>query len=207
MSSNLKWLEWAREIQALSQTGLTYSQNHYETARYERLMTIASEITAAHTGLDAQALCENFLSQPGYATPKVDVRGAMIREGKILLVQEKSDERWCMPGGWADVGDIPSEMVAREVVEESGLIVHPIRLIGVYDANRNGTPLSFFHAYKLVFLCEIVGGTPSGGDETLVAEFYDPGSLPALSIERTNHRHIADALSCWHDPALPAKFD
>src|SRR3712207_6282326 len=115
----VRWLDWARELQALSQTGLAFSTTAYDAERYRRLAAIAAEIVAAHTQLSQAEILRHFLEQPGYATPKVDVRGAAVRAGQILLVQERSDERWCMPGGWADVGEAPSVAVAREVWERS----------------------------------------------------------------------------------------
>jgi ADP-ribose pyrophosphatase YjhB (NUDIX family) len=202
-----RWLDWAREIQALSQTGLTYSEDDYNTQRYQRLMEIAAEIVQSHTGLAKEPLLDNLRAQPGYATPKVDVRGAVIRTGKILLVQERIDERWCMPGGWADVGDRPSEMVIREVWEESGFDVMPRKVIGVYDANRDGTPLEFYHAYKVVFLCEMTGGQARPSDETLAVDFFHFDALPPLSSARTNQRHLAEVLAHVQDPNRPAAFD
>ena len=202
-----RWLAWAREIQALSQTGLTYSDNDYNTQRYRRLIEIAAEIVQSHTGLAKGPLLRDFLAQPGYATPKVDVRGAAIREGRILLVQERSDGRWCMPGGWADVGDLPSEMVVREVWEESGFEVVPRKVIGVYDANRGGIPLEFYHAYKVVFQCEIVGGQARPSDETLAVSFFSPDDLPPLSSSRTSERHLAEAFAHYRDRHRPAAFD
>ncbi len=202
-----RWLQWAREIQALSQTGLTYSTTGYDTQRYRRLMEIAAEMAESQTGRPGEAWLQNFLAQPGYATPKVDVRGAVVQAGKILLVQERSDERWCMPGGWADVGELPSAMVVREVWEESGFHVVPRKLIGVYDANRGGVPLEFYHAYKLVFLCEITGGAASPSSETLAVDFWSFDTLPPLSAARTHERHLSDVLATIHDPQRPAVFD
>lgn len=202
-----EWLRWAREIQALSQTGLTYSESDYATDRYRRLLELAAEIVAAHTRLPAGPILENFGVQPGYATPKVDVRGAVAREGRILLVREKSDGCWCLPGGWADVGESPSEMVVREVREESGLEVRPVKVVGLYDANRGGTPLSFYHAYKVVFLCEWTGGEPRPGPETLAADFFAFDQLPPLSAERTHARHLRDIRSHLEDAGQPAAFD
>jgi len=208
MTTNIPhWLEWAREIQALSQTGLTYSENDYQSQRYRRLMEIAAEIVESHTGLPREPTLQNFLVQPGYATPKVDVRGAVVRNGKILLVQERSDGRWCMPGGWADVGELPSEMVQREVWEESGFQVEPRKVIGVYDANRGGRPMAFYHAYKIVFLCDIVGGEARPSDETQAVEFFSFDDLPPLSSNRTNERHLLDARAHLRDPHRPAAFD
>jgi ADP-ribose pyrophosphatase YjhB (NUDIX family) len=202
-----RWLEWAREIQALSQTGLTYSTNEYNTQRYQRLMEIAAEIVQHHTELQKEPLLKNFQAQPGYATPKVDVRGAIVRNGEILLVQESSDERWCMPGGWADVGDEPSEVVVREVWEESGFHVVAKKVIGVYDANRSGTPLEFYHAYKIVFLCELTGGQARPSHETLAVDFFKFEVLPPLSLQRTNQRHLDEVRLHLRDQNRPAAFD
>lgn len=202
-----RWLQWAQELQALSQTGLTYSNTPYDVQRYTRLMEIAAEIVAAHTSLDREDLLEDFHAQPGYATPKVDVRGAVVRDGQILLVQERIDGRWCMPGGWADVGELPSEMVVREVWEESGFRVVARKLAGVFDANRSGRPLPLYHAYKLVFLCDIVGGEARGSDETLAARFFPFDELPPLSSNRTNERHLSEVRAHLDDPARPAAFD
>lgn len=202
-----RWLEWAREIQALSQTGLTYCQSEYDKERYQRLTEIAAEIIDRHTGLDYEPLLENFYAQPGYATPKVDVRGAIVKDGKILLVQERSDQRWSMPGGWADVGDRPSEVVVREVWEESGFQVVTRKIVGVYDCNRTGTPLAFYHAYKLVFLCDLIGGQASPSHETLAVDFFDFNDLPPLSQERTNQRYLNEIQAHLRDAHRPTAFD
>lgn len=202
-----QWLEWAREIQGLCQTGLAFASTDYETQRYTRLNEIAAEIVASQTNETREALVENFSAQPGYATAKIDVRGAVVRDGRILLVQERRDQKWCMPGGWADVGDIPSEMVAREVWEESGFEVVPRKVLAVYDANRGGTPLEFFHAYKIIFLCEITGGEARSSDETMDVGFFSFDELPQLSWQRTNEKHLAEVRAHLGDECRPAAFD
>lgn len=202
-----RWLAWAREIQALSQCGLTFSSNEYERLRYQRLAEVAAEILEGHTGLSKEEAVESFSMQPGYATPKVDVRGAVVRDDEILLVQERSDGRWCMPGGWADVGDLPSEVAAREVREESGFQVVPYRVVGVFDANRGGRPLAFYHAYKVVFLCRLVGGQAQPSHETAAVGFFAFDKLPPLSSNRTNERHLAEVRAHVRDPYRPAAFD
>jgi len=202
-----QWLAWAREIQALSQTGLAFNEPGYDHDRYTRLTEIAAEIIAGYSSVPKAEALASFSAQPGYATVKVDVRGAVIQDGKILLVQERRDERWCMPGGWADIGDKPSDMVAREVWEESGFDVKASKIIGIYDANRSQDPTEFFHAYKIVFMCEITGGQARPSDETMDVGFFDPQSLPLLSECRTNHRHIADVFSHCQDPTKQPIFD
>ena len=202
-----RWLEWAREIQALAQTGLHYAPDDYHRDRYRRLMEIAAEITAEHTGLARKDLEIAFLAARGYATPKIDVRGAVFRGGKILLVRERIDGGWCMPGGWADVGDAPSAMVEREVMEESGLRVRAARIVGVFDSNRESGDVDILHAYKLVFLCDDLGGEPRSSNETSAAGFFGLHEIPALSSARTSLRNLQAAFSHREDPRLPAVFD
>jgi ADP-ribose pyrophosphatase YjhB (NUDIX family) len=203
-----RWLDWAREIQALAQTGLTYNRNEFDIQRYRRLEEIAAEIVSAHTTLPQGPVLENFRLQPGYATPKVDVRGAAFREGKVLLVRERSDGCWTMPGGWADVGWTPSAMVAREVWEESGFEVRVDRLVAVFDANRfPDLPQEFYHAYKLVFLCSLTGGEPRPSNETSAVDFFDLGHLPQLSSFRTSRPMLEEAFAHFADPSRPARFD
>lgn len=202
-----RWLKWAREIQSMSQTGLAYSLSDHDAERYRRLLRIAAEIVESHTGLSSDRLVENFSAQPGYATVKVDVRGAVVRDSRILLVQERRDGLWTMPGGWADVGEIPSQMVAREVLEESGFIVEPRKVIGVYDSNRAPRHLDFYHAYKIIFLCEITGGDARTGDETSAVGFFSFDDIPPLSAYRTTARHLEDIRAHVEDPSSPTIFD
>lgn len=206
-STEPQWLLWAREIQALSQTGLAFSQSVYDTQRFTRLMEIAAEIITRHTSLEKAPLLETLLAQPGYATPKVDIRGAVISDDKVLLVQEKSDGLWCLPGGWADIGEGPSHAVAREVHEESGFMVRPVKVIGVYDANRSGRPLELFHAVKIIFMCEITGGEATPSIETGDVQFFDFMELPPLSSNRTNEDHLVEVLAHYHDPDRATWFE
>jgi ADP-ribose pyrophosphatase YjhB (NUDIX family) len=202
-----KWLQRAREIQALSQTGLMYSLSSYDTERYKKLTRIAAEMIAETNGAEVEPYADVFYGQEGYATPKVDVRAAIVHTGKILLVKEVSDGKWAMPGGWADVGDVPSQAAERETWEESGYRVKAKRLVGVYDANRIAGPLSLFHAYKLVFLCELISGEARTSNETTAVDFFPFEELPELSVCRTDKTHIADAKMMVDMPKHPTVFD
>jgi len=202
-----RWLAWAREIQALAQTGDHYAANDYQRERYHRLTEIAAEIISEHTDMQTTTLMEIFAAQGGYATPKVDVRAAAFRDGRLLLVRERSDGGWTMPGGWADVGDAPAESAEREAWEEAGFRVKARKLVGVYDANRF-EPLELMHAYKLVFLCEVIEGEATPSSETSEVAFFAEGELPTpLSEQRTHSRHIRDAFLALSDPTRPAVFD
>ena len=202
-----RWLEWAREIQALSQTGYHYSENEYQRERNLRLSQIAAEIISEHTALAFTPLAQIFQAQIGYATPRVDVRGAVFQAGKLLLVREIQDGGWTMPGGWADVGDLPSEAAEREVWEEAGFRVKVRKLVGVYDANRLGS-LELFHAFKLVFLCELIDGEARPSSETSEVAFFSQNELPGLlSGARTRPRHILDAFEALRNPDCATVFD
>jgi ADP-ribose pyrophosphatase YjhB (NUDIX family) len=204
---NPRWLDWAREIQALAQTGLAFTKSHYERLSFSRLSDIAAEILAEHSQLEAPGVKRAFSLEPGYATPKVDVRAAVVHDGRILLVQEKSDGKWAMPGGWADVGDRPSETAERETLEESGFTVRATKLVGAFDANRGQKANMFFHAVKLIFLCELLGGKAAVSMETLAVDFFDLDSLPPLSEQRTNPRHLQEVRAHLRDPLRLAAFD
>ncbi|GAB4474579.1 MAG: NUDIX hydrolase [Anaerolineales bacterium] len=202
-----RWLEWAREIQALAQTGLHYSTDDYNRQRYERLLEIAAEIATEAGKLDYDQIYPLFRQPIGYATPRVDVRAAVFQGDRLLLVRERMDGGWTMPGGWADVGDIPSQAAEREAFEEAGFIVKARKVIGVYDANRTG-PLELFHAFKIVFLCDLIGGEPTPSHETSEVGFFSQDEIPAvLSGERTLPRHIADAFRAHADPTIATVFD
>ena len=114
------WLEWAREIQAIAQTGSHYAVNDYQLQRYHRLIEIAAEIVDAHSVLEYSQILEAFTAPIGYTTPRVDVRGVVFQDEHLLFVRERMDGGWTLPGGWADVGEIPSLAAEREVREEAG---------------------------------------------------------------------------------------
>lgn len=202
-----QWLTWAREIQAIGQTGNEYAENQYQRERYNRLIELAAEIIATHSELNPPEIIENFKDQRGYATPKVDVRGAVFKDSKILLVKEILEVGWTLPGGWADVGDVPSQAAEREVYEEAGFKVKAANLVGVYDANRTGE-LILHHAYKLVFLCDLISGDAAPSHETSEVGWFDMDAIPQpFSGERTAMRHIEDAYAVYKDRQKLPVFD
>lgn len=201
------WLDWAQRLQAIAQSGLTYCKDKFDIQRYEQIRGIAAEIMANGSGLDSTRVEKLFAGQAGYATPKVDVRVAAFREGKILLVRELEDGRWTLPGGWADVGEAPSVAAAREVVEESGYEVRITKLAAVFDRNLHGHPPYAFHAYKIFFLGELTGGAPKNSHETADAEFFAEDQLPPLSVLRVTASQIAHLFEHLRKPELPTSFD
>ena len=201
-----KWIDWARDIFSLSQSGLTYSKNPFDIERYKRLQEITAEIIANQSDILKESVLESFSMQAGYSTPKVDVRGAVVQDGKILLIQEAADNNWAMPGGWADLGNSPASVAEREVWEESGFRVKAEKVVAVIDANRI-EPFEFYHAYKIIFLCKLLDGEPRTSHETLAVDFFDPNHLPPLSNYRTNESMIQEVFAHIKNPSRLAAFD
>lgn len=201
-----KWIQWAREIYSLSQAGLTHSRNEFDIERYKRLQEICAEMIAGQSEIPVESVLESFSMQAGYATPKIDVRGAVVRDDKILLIQERMDGRWAMPGGWAELGDAPASVAEREVWEESGYRVQAEKVIAVIDANRI-EPMEFYHAFKIIFLCRLIGGEPRSSHETLAVDFFDLNHLPPLSKYRTNEGMLREVFAHVENPNRPTAFD
>jgi len=206
--SEWKWLQWAGRLQTIAQNGLHYAENPYDLERYQTIRRIAAEILEAGSGAKQEKILSVFTAQTGHATPKVDVRGVAFKEKKILLVREKEDGGWTIPGGWADPNETPGEAVRREVFEESGFSVKPVKLMAVYDRTLHGhEPPHPFRIYKLFFLCEILGGGPKPSLETSEVAFFGQGEIPPLSLGRTTLSQIDRFFEHFDRPDLPADFD
>jgi ADP-ribose pyrophosphatase YjhB (NUDIX family) len=202
-----QWLLWARELQAIAQTGLAFSNNGYDLERYKRLRAIAVEMLSVGSNTPLERVQGLFEQDVGYPTPKVDVRGAVFREDAILLVREISDGRWTLPGGWADVNQTPKECVEREVKEESGYEARAIKLAGVYDYRRQGHASRHpYSIYKLFFICELTGGTASASIETSAVDFFTREQLPELSVGRSNAAQIERMYQHRQHPELMTEF-
>jgi ADP-ribose pyrophosphatase YjhB (NUDIX family) len=205
------WLVWARELQAIAQTGLTFATSGYDRERYTAIRSLAAQIMATQSDADFGRVEALFAAQTGYATPKVDVRGAIFDEdARILLVREISDSgRWTMPGGWADVNQSPSESVIREVREEAGLEVRVRKLAAVYDRARHPhQPPHPFHIFKLFFICDVIGGIPEPGTETSEVAFFAENEIPGdLSLGRVVPHQIVRMFEHARHRDLPTDFD
>jgi ADP-ribose pyrophosphatase YjhB (NUDIX family) len=203
-----RWLSIAREVRALAQTGLTFTLDRFDRQRYLRLQELAVLLMAQGSDPDYQTLITLLRQEKGYATPKVDVRGAAFVEGKILMVREISDGRWTLPGGWADVNQTARECVEREIAEESGFKARALKLAAVHDYQRSNRPARHIDSiYKMFFLCEIIGGAAAPSDETSEVAFFGRDALPPLSLGRTTEAQIERMFQHFEDPQLAADFD
>ena len=202
-------LQWARKVQAIAQNGLTFTRDPFDRERYEQLQELVTTILTSHLPITPDQLQALWVGDDGYATPKIDVRGGVFDQDKVLLVRERSDGKWTLPGGWVDVGDAPSFAVEREIREESGYLAKAVKLAALFDKNNpaHGHPPGILHIYKLFFLCELTGGTATISNETDAVDFFPVDSLPPLSTGRATQSEIERLYQHHLNRGLPTDFD
>jgi 8-oxo-dGTP pyrophosphatase MutT (NUDIX family) len=147
--------EKIKRIQALAEIGLEFSQNTFDRERYDELHEISLQMMNQITDVPVEKIVPVIQDKNGYKTPKVDVRAVVFNEsGEILLIQEKADNCWAMPGGWADVGYSPAEVAVKECFEEAGIKVEAQKLLAVLDKQKQNMPPAFEYVYKIFLLCK-----------------------------------------------------
>jgi ADP-ribose pyrophosphatase YjhB (NUDIX family) len=193
------------QVLATAQAGLTYSKDPFDIGRFEALRAATVALIVSQSDLQPQAIAEWIAIDSGYPTPKLDVRALIVDEvGHILLVQERSDGCWTLPGGWCDIGDSPADAVVREVVEETGLECQAVQLLALFDKLKHSHPPQLPHAHKAFFLCEVTGGQLlCETDETQGAAYFPVDDLPELS----RHRVVASQLQTLHAHLLQGRRD
>jgi ADP-ribose pyrophosphatase YjhB (NUDIX family) len=201
------WLVIGRELRAIAQIGLTFCKDTFDRQRFERIRELAASLIARGADEDLDKVHGLFQRDTGYATPKVDVRGAAFRDDKVLLVREISDGCWTLPGGWADVNQTPAECVVREIAEESGFTARALKLAAVHDYRKRHPPRHIDSIYKLFFICELTGGSARPSDETSEVGFFPRDALPPLSRGRTTVAQIELMFEHLESPQLPTQFD
>ena len=189
MEHNEQWLQWAVELQALAQAGLTYGKDVYDRERYQRIREISAEILAAKSGLSMDQVQDLFCGEAGYQTPKLDTRAAVFQGDKILLVHE-NDGTWCLPGGWCDVNISAAENVVKEVKEEAGLDVRADLVIAVQDREKHNRPVYSNKICKIFFLCTALGGEFVPNSETTETGYFGLEELPVLATAKVTEAQI-----------------
>lgn len=186
-----KRLSWAKKLQSIAQAGLTYSKDKYDIERFQQIRDLSAEILNEYTEISNEKIKNLFCNETGYQTPKVDIRGAVFKDDKILLVKESIDGCWSIPGGWAEINLSIKENIVKELLEEAGLNVVPRRLIAVLDRSKHNHPVTAYGMYKVFVLCELVDGEFEKNMETEESGFFSLADLPPLSTERITKEQIA----------------
>ena len=203
------WLTWAKQLQAIASTGVHFADDPYDRERYEEVAHIAQQMLSALGNVPIEKI-EGLVTDfaKGYATPRIDVRGAVIQDDRILLVREKADGLWSLPGGYADVGLSAAENVAKEISEEANIQVAVKSLYSVRHKAKHPYTEDPRDFYKFFFLCEQTDDAdPTPGLETGNVGFFNQYELPALSQGRVIHQAIAAAFHASRQSTPPALFD
>jgi len=201
------WLEIAKKINSIAQTGLAFTKDEFDRERYNELLDLSIQILNHITEIDHRKLEFVFNRDIGYQTPKVGVRAVVFRDGKMLMVKEKMDGKWSLPGGYADTGMSPGEIAVNEVKEESGFDVRPVRILGLIDYNKYQERPFPFDVYQLFMECEIIGGEATPGIETSDVGFFGLENLPELSTRRVTKGQVEQMFQLHWDNTLEPIFD
>ena len=202
-----KWQKWAIEIQSLAQAGLAYTDNVYDIERYERLRSIAAEMMAEKSGLGVEKVKGLFCNETGYQTPKIDTRGVIFKDGKLLLVHENNGT-WALPGGWCDVLESVESNTVKEIREETGLTARAVRLLAVQDRNKHNKPAYAYGVCKIFVQCEIIGGKFEENIETTEMKYFGADELPEnLAEEKTSRDQLEMCFKAYTDDNWQTQFD
>jgi len=202
-----KWLDWARQLQSIAQAGLTFAENQYDIDRYRQIRDLSIEIMHEYTDVSFEKIKDLFANETGYQTPKVDIRSSVIRDDKILMVREKIDGRWSLPGGWADVNNSVRDSVVKECLEEAGASVTPVRIIAIHLASKQNKLLFPYTIYKIFVECEIIDFNFTQNTETWEAAFFSFETLPELSTSRNTREQIKMCFDAKKCKLFEALFD
>jgi ADP-ribose pyrophosphatase YjhB (NUDIX family) len=202
------WLAQVREITALAQTGLAYTKDPFDAERYQQLLELTRRMLALLPPGSDTAVRDLLHIDGGYATPKVDIRVAVFDDaGRLLFVKEKSDGKWSLPGGWADINQTPAEVAVKEVLEESGLTVEVLRLAALFDRRKHAHPPMVLHVYKAFFIARILSGQARAGLETDDVAFFALDEWPTLSTARVTGEQVRLMFAFHEHPARATEFD
>lgn len=202
-----KWLTWAKRLQSIAQAGITYSKDKYDIERFQEIRELSSEILSNYTDISKEKVKDLFCNETGYQTPKVDVRCAIFINNKILLVKENLDNKWSLPGGWAEVNLSIKENAIKESFEEAGINVKPKKLIALLDKSKHSTTLNPYGIYKAFVLCEFINGDFKENIETDESRLFSLDNLPTLSTERNNYDQIKMCFDFNENQNLDTIFD
>lgn len=200
-------LNQIKQVKSLAEAGLVFNKENYDAERYEELRTLALEMMSILSDKPLDQFENFFISEHDYPTAKVDVRGLILNDqNQVLLVKEAVDDRWTLPGGWADVGLTPTENVLKEIEEETGFKAEVIRLLAILDKRNYPHPPQTHYVYKLCFLCKIKEGTFDPNFDIGGVEWFDMNKLPELSADRILEEQLVKLVKIAQEDN-PAYFD
>jgi ADP-ribose pyrophosphatase YjhB (NUDIX family) len=205
---NTFFFEKIKRIQTLAEIGLELSSIPYDIERYQELQEISLELLEKITDVPVEKIIPVIEERNGYKTPKVDIRAAVFNEkNQILLIQEKVDGKWAMPGGWTDISYSPAEVAEKECMEEAGIKVKATRLLAIMDKQKQKMPPAFEYVYKIFMLCEKQNDNISTGSETSDVGWFDENNIPELSQPRNTEKQINMMFQYYRGEISEVYFD
>ncbi|MEG0774764.1 NUDIX hydrolase [Clostridium sp.] len=202
-----KWVYWAKELQSIAQAGLTYSKDKYDIDRFQQIRDLSVEILNEYTEVSSEKIRDLFCNETGYQTPKVDIRGAIFKDKKILLVKESIDGCWSLPGGWAEVNLSVKENIVKEAKEEAGANVIPKKIIAILDKNKNNELPGVYGIYKIFVLCKLIDESFEKNTETEESGFFSLDNLPPLSVGRNTMTQLEMCFKAEEEENFITIFD
>lgn len=204
--NDMKWLNWAKELQSIAQNGLTYTKDIFDKERFERLREISAEIMSLYSGLSTHKVKDLFCNETGFQTPKIDTRAVIFKDNKILLVKEQ-DGRWSLPGGWCDFDQTVKTNTEKEVLEEAGLNVKAVKIIAVHDRNKHNKPEYAYNVCKFFVLCETIGGCFKENIETTESAYFSRSEIPQMADEKNTKEQVEMCFMAKDDDNWVMPFD
>ncbi|MCL2499956.1 MAG: NUDIX hydrolase [Defluviitaleaceae bacterium] len=199
------WIDWIVELQSIAQIGLAYSKDVYDIERFERIREITAEMISKQSNLPLETVKNLFCNETGYQTPKMDTRAAVFQENKILLVKEHTT--WSLPGGWIDINESVKSNTIKEVKEEAGLDVMPVKIIAIQDRNKHNKPQYVYGVCKVFVLCDIVSGAFKPNVETSESGFFALDDLPDLANAKNTIEQINMCFEAYYNNNWIVQFD
>lgn len=208
MKAQTELLQIADRVRAIARNGQLYALNEYDKERYDELLDLSNRLTATLTNTEIETVAACYTPATDYVTPKVDIRAVVFDDKeRILMVRERADGKWSLPGGWGDVGFSPGEVAVKEVREETGYEVTPMRLLAILDMHCHNHPPAPHYTYKIFIRCTLTGGAPQTAFDTLDVGFFTLDALPPLSAERVTREEIELMYDFLHNPHKEAITD
>jgi len=133
------------------------------------------------------------------ATPIAGVGAVIFSGNRILLVRrgnEPSKDLWGLPGGMVELGERVEDAIVREVEEETGIRVKPLRLLTVLDSiRRDDEGRIRFHYILFEFLCEEIDGELEASTDASDARWLPVDELESMEMSRWTRGFIMKVAS------------
>lgn len=200
MSQTEEIYQIADELRGIACLGLHFAGNHYDTERYERVLSLSARMVAAIEQSSPDEVLDLYRNNLGHISPIAGAEVAVFRDGKLLLIKREDDGLWALPGGLVEVGETLAQAAQRELLEETNLHGRVVKLLGIFDS-RLWHSKTKSHVYHVVFLTECDTDQPVAGPETTDVGFFSRDGLPTLSPGHRERVPVVFKLSCGEIPA------